>query len=141
MKVEYNFEDDTIKITIETDGTKTQLQGFSETIPYEDFLDLLPDEKVKLQSVLQRLYGNRKNQIDKLGDISSLDISIMKGIAKLREQIAETDEENKSRLNKLNMQIKAFLSEKDMLREMRHVIKLYAVEEGKLLAELEKLEV
>ena len=140
MLVEYNYEDDTITVTIDTEG-EDGTRITSETISYKDFLDMLPDEKAKLQHILQELYENRRSQVSKLGDITQRDLTIMEAIAKVRQEMVATDKDDFKQLKKLDSIIKSFLSEKDMLMEIRHAIKLDHIEEGKLLAELEKLEV
>lgn len=133
MKVIYDHK--TGIITIEIDGV-------SEKIGLNEFLQQIPDERAKYQWLLEHLRRVRQEKIDNLGDFMQKIIDLTKGESEVRERMKKLAEAGDYKaVRAYGEVVKAYLAEKTTLQEFRHAQKFLTFEEGKIMAELEDLEV
>jgi len=144
MKVEYNPKDDTIGIEAKDDEQIPPSEGYviHLKIPLEILLDNMPDERARVHQLLDELYQVRKEFNEQLGNYNQYIVDLVKGMAKVRQRMEDLDPvEDAKAVNTLEKVMKAYSHEKNTIRESRHALKFLTFREGKILADLEKLEV
>jgi len=135
MEIDLNYvpSSDNLVITIEDK---------SMTIPVADFWKMMPQtERPRLEHLLSELYDLRMEIVADMGEYSRYILELTKGIARIRtkQEALDPDKEAKA-IKSLSLIVTSFSSEKNTLREMRHAIKLQAIQEGRLLAQIAEIE-
>lgn len=133
MEIKYDAEANEVKISIDDK---------SETILLDDLLDKLPRELVRDYQLINEIAKIRKRIVDQIGDFNMYIIKLLEHQAKVREQMQQLDPAKDGKeINILLKVSEAISKEKNTSRELRHGVKLLSNEEGRILAEIEKLEV
>jgi len=112
------------------------------SIPVADFWKMMPQtERPRLEYLLSELYDLRMEIVADMGEYSRYILELTKGIAKIRmkQEALDPDKDAKA-IKSLGLIVTSYSSEKNTLREMRHAIKLQAIQEGRLLSQIAEIE-
>ncbi len=133
MEIEYIVEDNSVKVTI---------NGVTEIIPYDDLLDSLPRELIRDYHLINEISKVRERIVKQIGDFNDYIIVLLAKQKQVREKMETLDPVNDTKaINSYAKIMKAISDEKNTSRELRHGVRLLSNEEGRYLAEIEKLEV
>jgi len=125
-----------------SDSLEVTIEDKSMTVSIADFWKRMPQtERPRLEYLLSELFSLRKEIIADMGEYSRYILELTKGIAKIRmkQEALDPDKDAKA-IKSLGLIVTSYSSEKNTLREMRHAIKLQAIEEGRLLSRIAEIE-
>lgn len=137
VEAKYNPEDDTFEIYVKDATTGSTVH---ERVNFKEFMDSIPTERARIESLLTDVKNVKKRKITKIGEfIDTIEKIVIKSI-KVREQMEEAivDGDHQT-ARSLRFVVQSLLDEKNTYREIRYAIKMLENEEGRLMAELARI--
>jgi hypothetical protein len=128
MDIISNIEDNTVTIN-------------GETISIDTLLEALPSQTARYEYLLNEIYKVRKEIIDQVGNYNRTIAKLTIAIAGYRRQLDDLEPTQLKEIKYVNNQIMQISKQIVAMKELRHGTKLLAIQEGKILADLEDLKV